>query len=70
MNSLTDPNPTQLHILSGLNRTAKHIYAGFETTTDEDGAEVLTEKGAGQRNRRDARRIKNRLARASRKANR
>ncbi|ABS03257.1 hypothetical protein [Kineococcus radiotolerans] len=66
----TELNTYQLHILAGLNREAKHVYAGFETTTDDLGREVLTERGAGQRNRRDARRVKNRLARASRKANR
>lgn len=57
--------------LMGMNRTGKNIYPGFETTTSTiDGSEQLTERGLGQRSRRDARRAKNRVARKQRNQNR
>lgn len=65
---LNDPSAATL---MGMNRTGKNIYPGFETATSIiDGQEHLTERGQGQRNRRDARRAKNRVARKQRKANR
>jgi hypothetical protein len=52
---------SSIKMLVALNRTGDgNIYSGFA-----DG-----ERGVGQRNRRDARRAKNRVARKSRKLNR